>query len=255
MNLLQTIEITLTIPTKLQLTASMGSVMQGILMENIDTQYAAYLHHQSMQPYSQYCLFDKKSHLLKWRISVLKTEASKEILLPLMNLSGPIHVRNKHTYFSIKGKKLLCDTTYEKLALQYLTDNQPCIDKTLTYTFLTPTAFKRNNQYVVYPEMPLIIASLLHRWNAFADITSLNHDDILPLLLKYPLWTRNYELFMQPFSLERTKIPAFQGSLSFSSGKHEMAGKILCLLSNFAAYSGIGIKTAIGMGAVETRID
>lgn len=104
MNLLQTIEITLTIPTKLQLTASMGSVMQGILMENIDTQYAAYLHHQSMQPYSQYCLFDKKSHLLKWRISVLKTEASKEILLPLMNLSGPIHVRNKHTYFSIKGK-------------------------------------------------------------------------------------------------------------------------------------------------------
>lgn len=255
MNLLQTIEITLTIPSQLQLTASMGSVMQGILMETIDTQYAEYLHHQTIQPYSQYCLFDKKTHLLKWRISALKTESSKEILLPLMNLSSPIYIRNKHTYFAIKEKKLLRDTTYEKLALQYLTNTRTRAAKTLTYTFLTPTAFKRNNQYAIYPELPLLITSLLHRWNAFADVTSLNHDDILPLLLKHPLWTRNYELFMQPFSLERTKIPAFQGTLSFSSGKHEMAGKILCLLSDFAAYSGIGIKTAIGMGAVETQLD
>lgn len=83
----------------------------------------------------------------------------------------------------------------------------------------------------------------------------LNSSDIVSLLLEHPFEVTQYNLSMKYFSLEGTKIPAFQGNFSFKTDKNQTVRQILSLLATFAPYAGVGIKTAIGMGAVTTEIN
>jgi CRISPR/Cas system endoribonuclease Cas6 (RAMP superfamily) len=59
---------------------------------------------------------------------------------------------------------------------------------------------------------------------------------------------------MQKFALEGTRIQAFRGSYTLAFKGNLMSRKIMCMLGEFAQYSGIGIKTALGMGATKTNI-
>lgn len=83
---LKTLEIKFALPSHIKLNQAIGSIMQGVLMERIDHDYATYLHKQNLRPYSQYIFFSKKQHCLIWRISTLNQQAHDEIILPLLNL-------------------------------------------------------------------------------------------------------------------------------------------------------------------------
>lgn len=257
MNTLQTIKLKLAVPQGMRLNQSLGSVLQGVIMETIDTQYAAYLHQQNLRPYSQHCVFHAKSQTLDWYISALNTDASHKLLLPLLNMPDTVYLRQKQKALRIEQRTLIRDTTYEKLAEQFFSKSTTKTTESLaiTFHFQTSTAFRRKGQYIVYPEIPLLITNLLKRWNTFSEMDFLNSSGIIPLLLEHPFEVIQYNLSMKYFSLEGTKIPAFQGNFSFKTDKNQTVRQILSLLATFAPYAGVGIKTAIGMGAVTTEIN
>ena len=59
-----------------------------------------------------------------------------------------------------------------------------------------------------------------------------------------------YELKSTLFSLEGTKIPAFIGKMTLKINGSQTLCSFVNMLFTFAEYSGIGIKTGLGMGAI-----
>lgn len=252
--MLKTLEIKFTLPSSIKLNQAIGSIMQGVLMERIDRDYASFLHKQSLRPYSQYIFFSKKQNCLIWRISALNQQAADEILSPLFNLPYSVFLRHKQTRITTVSKEIVYENTYENLAQKYLSlPNNPDEKKIIDFNFITSTAFKSQGKYIIFPEIHYILSSLLNRWNSFSQTDFLNDKAVSANLQRY-LYVADYKLNMRPFSLEGVRVPAFVGTYSVGIVKNDMAQKIISLLAEFARLSGVGIKTAIGMGAVQTQI-
>lgn len=125
----------------------------------------------------------------------------------------------------------------------------------LTLRFTSPTAFKRTGGGIVAkPDAGLIFGSLLQRWNAFSP---------------HPL-PRNYrELFAEQIAVEREtfnreyirgkkhhEISGFTGTLHFRPLHMDAdARRALYALARFAPFSGVGIKTTIGMGQIVHHVN
>jgi CRISPR-associated endoribonuclease Cas6 len=115
--------------------------------------------------------------------------------------------------------------------------------------FATPTSFRSRDGNSLFPAPGLVFGSLAHRWNANA-----------PFALPEPIVeTLRQRSRVEEFSLEtrcmvykRYKRPekGFVGDCSYSTPEEGGAdvAKAASLLASFAQFSGIGLRTAQGMG-------
>ena len=117
--------------------------------------------------------------------------------------------------------------------------------------FQTPTAFKSRGQYVNLPTTRLLIQSLVQKWNgSFLDCPIEDEDGQGVETLAAGLRWRGFQLRDQTYRLKGSAIPGFVGRAVVEnrlSGFHRQLADALLL---FSGYSGVGIKTALGMGGV-----
>lgn len=116
-------------------------------------------------------------------------------------------------------------------------------EKTINFRFHSPTSFKQNNCIQPFPLPELVFSNLLRRWNTFA-----------PKEYHFPKveWqgmTAAYDLKTKVMKTEVNEIGSV-GWVRYEFKDAEQA-RIATVLSNFANYSGIGRKTAKGMGRVQ----
>lgn len=74
------IELGITVDSSIKIVQSIGSVLHGVLMELVGTEYAGQLHETGLRPYSQYIYFDKEKDQYIWRLSAVTAEAVERIL-------------------------------------------------------------------------------------------------------------------------------------------------------------------------------
>lgn len=129
-----------------------SSNLQGVLMENISSEYAEKLHGNQLNPYSQ-CILKEEGKTI-WYLKTLNTEAYEMLLLPMTKLDT-ITLRKKNKTVNllnktvrIKEDKELIKEFYENKCSRYL-----------ELSFKTPTSFKRDGKYVIYPDLSLIYQS------------------------------------------------------------------------------------------------
>lgn len=250
MSTIQSLTINFTYPSEMRPNQSFGSLMQGILMETIDTTYATRIHEQGLRPYSQHITWDAATHTLHWHIHALSEEACQYILQPLMNLPEEVQLRHKHTVLTIRSMHLEAPFTYEQL-LDSILDTDTCPD-VFQLRCITSTAFKSAGHYIILPDAFLIIQNLLRRWNSFADENSYIDTELFSArALSDILELIAYDIQSAPFHVERVTIPAFRGSLTYRIHGDRIHQQVLHILNLYAVYAGVGIKTAIGMGAVK----
>lgn len=251
-NTMQTLDITLSLPPKAKLNQASGSLLHGFIMEQIDTDYADYLHSQEVRPYSQFIKVDSKKNLLHWRVSALNSQASDNLLQPLLEMKPSIYLKRKKTELTIQSRRLGEAKSYKELAQKYfLPENSgEHLKDTVKFKFLTSTGFKSSGQYLIFPDAYLIFNSLLRRFNAFSGIDSFAQRGFAQSLMQ-EVHVDDYDLHYSPFSVEGRKIPAFKGSYSLKISKNDMACRVISMLSEYAQYAGVGIKTSLGMGAVK----
>jgi CRISPR-associated endoribonuclease Cas6 len=108
---------------------------------------------------------------------------------------------------------------------------------------LTPTSFKQNNCIQPFPLPELVFSNLLRRWNTFA-----------PAEYQFPKidWqgmTAAYDLKTKVIKKEVTEIGSI-GWVKYEFKDEEQA-RVAITLANFANFSGIGRKTALGMGRTQ----
>ena len=124
--------------------------------------------------------------------------------------------------------------------------NQP-YKKNIRLNFLTPTTFKQDGAYVLYPTKDLMMQSLTNKWNQWAKT----------FVLEDVEWNNckisKYKLRSLSYNLKEIRIQGFVGSVDlFFWGSESMIrlGNMICDFSN---YSGIGIKTTLGMGGAKVE--
>ena len=251
-NTVQTLHITLSVPSKARLNQASGSLLHGFIMEQIDTDYADYLHSQEVRPYSQSISLDAKNNLLHWRISALNSQASEELLLPLLGMEPHVYLKRKRLDLEVVSRRMDDAMSYKELVRKYyLPENQTGnVRDTVKFKFLTSTGFRSNGENLIFPDAYLIFNSLLRRFNAFSGIDSFAQKG-LAMSLMQEVHIDDYDLHYSPFSVEGRKIPAFKGSYSLKISKDEAARRLICMLGEYASYAGVGIKTSLGMGAVK----
>ena len=115
----------------------------------------------------------------------------------------------------------------------------------------TPAAFKSRGQYLNLPTPRLILQSLMKKWNGcFPECPIVDEDGQGMETMAEGLALREFRLRDAAYSLKGRPIPGFRGMLTVEnrlSGFHrELADALLV----FSGFSGVGIKTTLGMGGV-----
>jgi len=136
--------------------------------------------------------------------------------------------------------------SYQNLVKEsYLKDG----GRRLKVTFLTPTSFKQDGRYVIFPTVRLIFQSLMMKFDKSSSDMEVFGKDILETFENYTEITM-YKLRSTYFHLDGTKIPAFIGDITITVKGPAQLVNLANLLLKFGTYSGVGIKTGIGMGGI-----
>lgn len=224
---------------------SWGPYMQGVLMRTIDSRYADELHGISFNPYSQYCYLDEGGTII-WRISALTDQAADQIITPLQKLDS----------FEIHSAGVSVETDRvetESIRLKQLTDLITTDQGNKAFVqFVTPASFKCQGNYVNMPSVRLVLQNLLMHYSKTYEGRGEADQETLDYIVDHTLIT-SYNLrshYVPHVAGAGRKIPSFMGKMTFGVyGPPTMSGLVRMLL-RFGEFSGVGIKTAMGMGGM-----
>jgi CRISPR-associated endoribonuclease Cas6 len=240
----KSITLHLTGDEKSHYTYNMASVFQSIMMDAIGPDYAGKLHQDGMHPYSQFLKIDNNE--IDWTVNVLTEEASDHII----NVLGSDQFQNVHL---MKREEILPvidksfkEITYDDLIQKYyLGESGPL----LRIRFLTPTAFKSDGKYIIYPTARLLFQNLMLKYDACAEGSSIYSDELVDEFEKYADIV-GYRLRSTVYYISHAQIVSFLGDITIRIGGTRQLANIGNMLAHFGEFSGVGIKTGMGMGAM-----
>lgn len=222
-----------------------SSLMQGVLMEWLDPFYVEQLHMGGFNPYSQH--LEKRDGDWHWIICLFDEQAYEEIYSKVME-QNTIYLRHDKEQIDIVEKTVTCEEI-EKLLNQYYFQTSP---KSISIRFKTPTAFKQRGNYVFYPDIRCILQSMMLKYDSVTVREGTVQEEILEELVNGTKILQ-YNLKSCSFQMEGIRIPAFIGEMKLGFRGAQTMVNYLQFLFRFACYSGIGIKTSVGMGAIEIQ--
>ena len=227
-----------------ELSFQMASLFHGAFMEMLSEEYAAMLHQSQLHPYAQH--LERRNGQWHWILTALNDEMTKAAEEALKDIES----------FTLKKKEICVRLSTPEIKVvenKELTDlfYRGTTPRTHFLEFITPTAFKRQGQYLFYPDIFCLFQSLMMRYDAIFDNGFYDPDSLEELVNHTSI--HQYQLRSTVFSLEGVKIPAYLGTIALRvKGTNTMAD-FANLLLQFGEYSGVGIKTSIGMGAYKRK--
>lgn len=244
--MLASLKMELVLPAEIRIDYPKSSIFQGIIMENIDSDYADFLHINKYHPYSQH--IEHVSGKTYWVINSLNDEAYEKIITKLNDNLDEIYIKKNDIKLSI-GEKNLIKLSDKSLIERFYSEES---SKYICMEFITPTAFKSNGRYVNMPDTRLIFQSLMHKYSESNEEISMFDMDTLDTIANNSFITQ-YKLHSTYFPLEGIKIPAFKGGIIIKMRGNATMAKYASMLAEYGKYSGVGVKTSIGMGAITLR--
>lgn len=211
------------------------------LLSLLPEEYAEAMHEQGETPISQ-CLFSERG-LCFWRVQLLNEFAGGGFSPVLQELKTlPLNTGDVCLEL-LESKRFTAEELIRKArAIES--------ERFFSLRILSPTAFKQSGRYTVLPDKDLILQSLLNKWNLSFPSYPLEDEDAFRLLSE-GIRVSDYSLRTTRFLLKDAKIPGFIGSLRFDTHLSPPLLDIWKILLTFSEYSGLGIKTALGMGGIE----
>jgi len=228
--------------------SNMATLFHGALMEIINSNYAGHLHRSGLKPFSQFVTCEEGGRRCLWTVNFLTEQARQEIGEKLLaaGMTGLL-LKDKGLRLDVREKREIEPVSYRELTQKFYLDEAP--QRKIRVSFLTPCSFKSAGRYVIFPDLHLIYQSLMNKYDAFADEFSLKSPEALRHLSGHTR-IKGYSLRSVNYHLEGVKIPSFIGRLDLVIRGPETMVSLANLLLTFGEWSGIGIKTALGMGAI-----
>lgn len=247
--MLATLQIELENKNEQRIKYSYGSLFQGLMMEYLDTNYVEYLHNQPLNPYSQYVYYDKEKSHYVWQISTLTKDAKTNIIDKLAeNIGSAITLTHNGLSFDILSKNIVNIQSYKELVDKvFLKEEKKNIIK---LNLLSPTTYKSNDEYQIFPSIKALYSSIYNKWNTFSDKISLADEEVFEHIITHSSIIK-YDLKSYKYNLEKVALNSFIGNLSILLKGPKELQTICNLLIEYAQYCGLGAKTSMGMGGVK----
>ena len=103
-----------------------------------------------------------------------------------------------------------------------------------------------------YPDIHCIFQSLMAKYDAAVKENQMLDDEALEQLCQNAKIIR-YDLKSVNFALEGVKIPSFIGKITIKMRGTQTMANFANLLIKFGTFSGVGIKTSLGMGSYKIQ--
>ena len=221
-----------------------GDALHGIIMEHINPDYAYELHQQNSRPYSQYV--EARSDGIYWSIQTLTQDAAQQIIDPLASASfSGFHLKRINSNISVTEK------TQSEMPIQDLVDLYyfERSERIFRIRFITPTSFKSSGDYVFYPDLRLFFGSLMRKYSSIFESNDEEDSETLGSIVENSKIVR-YDLRSVYNEIERVRLPGFCGMIVIKTTGAQPLINYMHFLMKFGEYSGVGIKCAMGMGAM-----
>ena len=179
-----------------------------------------------------------------WTLNTLNAEAKEKIADKIKKMEK-VNIKYKEKEYKIVSTKEKSISYKDLVKENYLKDGS----RRLKVSFLTPTSFKQDGRYVIFPTVRLIFQSLMLKFDKSSSDMEVFGKDILETFESYTEITM-YKLRSTYFHLDGTKIPSFIGDITITIKGPAQLVNLANLLLKFGTYSGVGIKTGIGMGGI-----
>ena len=236
-------ELKLTLKSDSDLGYLQSTLFQGVLMEHANKEYAESMHLTGLHPYSQ---FVSNRDGLVWTIRTINKDAYHGIIEPLLSSEfNSFELKKKELKVEIINKSIR-SKPYEDLMKTF---NSEQTDKYVRLEFESPTAFKRDSEYVFIPDTRLIFGSLMRKYSAASSSTDMTDEDTLQYIADHSSIS-DFRIRSTRFPLEGVKIPSFMGEITIRFRGTDTMARYAKMLLEFGEFSGVGIKSGMGMGAV-----
>lgn len=221
-----------------------SSNLQGVLMEWIASDDAQALHRQRRHPYSQ-CLL-REDGQWRWHIRTTNQRANEQIIQPILSRNvSEFELTGKPMKISVLSRAYR-EIPQEKLLAHFY---QRDYSRYLHMAFQSATAFKQSGRYQIFPDVRLIFQSLMQKYSASNDMIEMADKKTLEQLCRESEIVQ-YRLRSVKFPMEGMAIPAFMGTVTIKVKGASAMAKYARMLAEFGEFSGIGVKSAMGMGAM-----
>lgn len=228
--------------------AAQNKIFNSIIKNYSTQNYIDFLGENKLKPYTHY--IKKDEDIIYWVINTLNEEAKQNIILPIMkSLPNEIYDEKNEINILIKDKYLEMVTYENLIARNYLINEQ---HNYITIRFNSPTSFKSQGNYKIIPEIDLMYKSIIQKYNEFSTDYEINDQDVLNFIIENTNII-DYNLKSVRFNMNNFRIPSFIGNIRIKIKGTEASKNLIHLLLDFASYSGIGIKTSLGMGGIEIK--
>ncbi len=213
------------------------------LLAQLPCEFGDLLHEQGETPLSQFLYYDRQLQCMVWVVNLLGEETEQSLSAVLCRCPEIILREGRFiaqtltvTSFDTPEDFLICARKKPQLRLS-------------TLNIVTPAAFKQQGRYTIFPSERLLLQSLLMKWNRSFPDYPMEDEDALRML-EEGLHITDYRLRSVRYPLKQTKVAGFQGELRLEAKMSPPIAELWNILKEFSAYSGIGIKTTLGMGGV-----
>ena len=228
-----------------ELNINMASLFHGYLMENIDSAYAEYFHYNTTNPFTS-CIFkDTKEDKFFWRVTTFSQKAY-DMLMSYFSKGIPekIYLKNKDLEINVKSFSIQ-KKSYENLFLEATERKR--------IKLISPTSFKSDGITHIFPNISTLISGVIAKINQHSETAELEDKKIVNELLE-KVYIKDYNLRTKIFHLESIKIKGFIGTMDLAiKGEDRTLINILNFLILMSEYTGLGIKTSLGMGGVKVE--
>ena len=204
------------------------------LLEQVPEEEAALFHDQ------QHAISQYLDHGV-WTVNLL-TEQAAEAFCPVLEDCSRIE---------LSGEKLCVEERSSSGALDASAFLQAKDTRRYRELLLaSPIAFKQAGRYTIFPKEELLIQSVVRRWNECFPEFLLEDDQMLEAMLQGVHMT-DYRLNSCRYQLKNVYIPAFSGRLTLEARLPMVLQELWNSLLLFSQFSGLGIKTTLGMGGIQ----
>lgn len=223
----------------------LSSHFQGLLMQLLGEGCASALHTNQLHAYSQH--LQVKNDNLVWTVSALNRDMCSHIIDKLSD-SGleSLYLENADETFQVMSRETRT-LMYSDLINTYFLGE---CSRYISIRLLTPTSFKQDGQYVLFPSVRLIFQSLMQKFDSSSNESKLFSEELLGHYETYAKIV-DYRLRSTRFHMEGIRIPAFMGDVTIKVNGPQQMVNMASMLAEFGTFSGIGIKTGMGMGAMK----
>lgn len=228
--------------------AALAYPLYAWLLSQIPEHEGDRLHEQGMRPISQYLWNNLQTRENWWTVNLLNDEAV-ECFLPVLEKkeSAQLHQRSIE-FTSCEVERIEDAHVFVRRAQKLSLENRFPLE------LLTPTSFRQEGRYAIFPQESLILQSLIARWGMCFPEMPLDDPDAMQAMLR-GLHIVDYRLQTLRHPLKQTRIPSFIGRVVLEARLPAPLMEVFKTLYCFAPYSGLGVKTALGMGGVSIQVD